>query len=125
MLVGEIYFWDTNKAKGRDSRDKYHLYIGECQWEDGHAFLFINKADYGGDFPLLKKDYSFFRLDVSYTSLSGIVSYTDKELQDFSPQLKGRLTKAHMQDLFNAVAGCRTMVNREILLVGNALKAAF
>lgn len=61
MQVGEIYFWDTNKAKGHDSRDKYHLYIGECQWEDGHAFLFINKANYGGDFPLAKKDYEFFR----------------------------------------------------------------
>jgi hypothetical protein len=125
MLVGEIYFWETDKAKGHDSRDKYHLYIGECPWEDGHAFLFINKADYGGDFPLHKTDYDFFPLDVSYVSLSGIVPYTDTELKDASPGLKGRLTKAHIQDLFNAVAGCKTMVNREILLVGNALKAAF
>jgi hypothetical protein len=65
MQVGEIYFWNTDKAAGRDSRDKYHLYIGECSWEDGHAFLFISKADYGGDFSIHKKDYGVFPLDVS------------------------------------------------------------
>src|SRR5438067_13548462 len=104
MLVGEIYFWDTNKAKGHDSRDKYHLYIGECQWEDGHAFLFINKANSGADFALLKADYGFFPLGTSYISLTGIIPYNDKELAEASPELKGRLTVAHMQDLFNAVA---------------------
>jgi hypothetical protein len=30
-----------------------------------------------------------------------------------------------MQALFNAVAECRKMVAREVLLVGNALKVAF
>jgi hypothetical protein len=99
------------------------VYIGEC--EDGHAFLFISKADYGGDFAIHKKDYSFFPLAVSYISLAGIVPYTDRELKDGAPELKGRLTKPHMQQLFNAVAGCKKMVNREILLVGNALKVAF
>jgi hypothetical protein len=125
MHVGEIYFWNTDKATGHDSRNKYHLYIGDCPWENGHAFLFISKADYGGDFAVYKKDYGFFALDISYVSLSGIVSYTDQELKDAAPQLKGRLSKDHMQQLFNAVAGCKTMVNREILLVGNALKGAF
>lgn len=125
MLVGEIYFWDTNKAKGHDSRDKYHLYIGESQWDDGRAFLFINSTDYGGDFALAKADYRFFPLEISYISLSGIVPYTDQELAAAAPELKGRLTAAHMQALFNAVAGCKTMTPREILLVGNALKAAF
>ena len=79
MLVGEIYFWDTNKVKGHDSRDKYHLYIGECQWEDGHAFLFINKADFGGNFALAKRDYGFFPLETSYVGLSGIICYSKKE----------------------------------------------
>jgi hypothetical protein len=125
MHVGEIYFWNTDKAVGHDSRDKYHLYIGECPWENGHAFLFINKADYGGDFPLHKNDYTFFPLDVSYIGLAGIIPYTDAELKTAVPILKGRLTKDHMQQLFNAVAGCKKMVNREILLVGNALKVAF
>jgi len=125
MQTGEIYYWDTDKAAGHDSRFKYHLYIGECPWEDGHAFLFINKADYGGDFPLHKKDYDFFPLDVSYIGLGGIIPYTDQQLKDAAPELKGCLTKDHMQQLFNAVAGCKTMVNREILLVGNALRVAF
>jgi hypothetical protein len=101
------------------------LYIDECPWEDGYAFLFINKTDYGDDFPLHTKDYSFFPLSISFVGLAGIIPYTDKELQDAAPQLKGRLTKAHMQQLFNVVAGCKKMVSREILLVGNALKAAF
>jgi hypothetical protein len=123
MLSGEIYFWDTNKAKGHDSRDKYHLYLCESQWDDGHAFLFINKADYGGDFPLAKADYPFFPLQTSYVSLSGIIPYTDQELA--IAILKGRLSTAHMQALFNAVAGCKTMTPREILLAGNALKTGF
>ena len=123
MLVGEIYFWDTNKAKGHDSRDKYHLYICESQWDDGHAFLFINKTDYGGDFALSKTDYPFFPLQTSYISLSGIIPYTDQELT--TAVLKGRLTKAHMQALFNAVAASNTMVERETLLIGNALKSEF
>lgn len=125
MLVGEIYFWNTDKAKGHDSRDKYHLYIGESQWDSGHAFLFISKADYGGDFVLAQSDYKFFPLATSYVSLSGIVSYTDQEIAAAAPELKGRLTSAHMQNLFNAVAGCKTMTPREILLVGNALKTGF
>lgn len=125
MQVGEIYFWDTNKAKGRDSRHKYHLYIAESAWDDGHAFLFINKTDYGGDFPISNVDYEFFPLETSYISLSGVVCYTDDEITTAKPELKGRLSKGHMQDLFNAVGGCKTMVQREILLVGNALKAAF
>ena len=125
MLVGEIYFWDTNKARGHDSRDKYHLYICESQWDDGHAFLFINKTDYGGDFALAKADYPFFPLQTSYISLSGIIPYTDQELAAATPELKGRLTAAHMQALFNVVAGSKTMVAREVLLVGNALKTGF
>jgi hypothetical protein len=125
MLVGEVYFWNTDKAKGHASRDKYHLYIGECPWEDGHAFLFISKADYGGDFAIAKADYGFFQLETSYISLSSIIPYTEEELAAVNPELKGRLTKPHMQALFNPVAGCKTLVTREQNLVGNALKAAF
>jgi hypothetical protein len=125
MRVGEIYLWNTDRAAGHDSRNKYHLYVGECQWENGHAFLFINKADYGDDFAIYKKDYAFFPLDVSYIGLGGIIPYTDQDLKECIPQLKGRLTKAHMQELFNAIAGCKKMPSREILLVGNALKGAF
>src|SRR5712671_1955501 len=105
MLVGEIYYWDTNKAAGHDSRFKYHLYIGESARDDGHAFLFINKADYGGDFALSKNDYSLFPLGTSYIGLGNIVCYSDQELADAAPELKGRLTAAHMKELFNAVAG--------------------
>jgi hypothetical protein len=125
MDVGEIFLWNTDKAKGHESRDKYHLYVSECQWEDGHAFLFISKADYGGDFPIYKSDYGFFPLDTSYISLSGIVPYSDKEIQDARPERKGQLSKQHMQDLFHAVAGTEKMVEREKLLVGNALRIAF
>jgi hypothetical protein len=126
MQVGEIYYWDTDKAKGHDSRFKYHLYISECPWEDGHAFLFVNKANQTGqDFAISKNDYPFFPLDTSYVGLGGIIPYTDNELVAAAPELKGRLRNLHMQALFNAAAGCNTMTGREILLVGNALKVAF
>lgn len=125
MQTGEIYYWNTDKAKGHESRNKYHLYIGECQWENGHAFLFINSGKYGSDFEISKADYSFFTAEKSYISLTGIVSYTEKEIREAAPTLKGSLTQQHLRDLFHAVAGCKTMPNREILLVGNALKTAF
>jgi hypothetical protein len=98
MQVGEIYYWNTDKAAGHDSRFKYHVYIGEC--EDGHAFLFISKADYGGDFAIHKKDYSFFPLAVSYIMLSGHCALYRSRTKDGAPELKGRLTKPHMQQLF-------------------------
>jgi hypothetical protein len=124
MQVGEIYYWDTNKAIGYDSRFKYHMYVGAS--DDGHAFLFINKVDYGGDdYPLAKADYGFFALDTSYVSLTGVISYTDNELTAAQPELKGRLSAADLQGLFNSVAGCKTMTRSEVLLVGNALKTEF
>jgi hypothetical protein len=125
MQVGEIYYWDTDKAAGHDSRFKYHLFICEPDWNTDHSFLFINKADYGGDFALSKADYDFFTIDPSYIGLGSVIPYTTDELAAVVPELKGRLSNQHMQDLFNAVLGCKKMTGSEKKLVGNALRVAF
>jgi hypothetical protein len=54
-----------------------------------------------------------------------MVTYTDNELADANPVLVGRLSKEHMQALFNAIAGSDTMERWQIRLVCDALKAAF
>jgi hypothetical protein len=126
MKVGEIYFWPTNKAIGYDSRDKYHIYICAGDWRDGgHTFLFISKADYGGDFQILKRNYNFFPLEVSFISCSSVVTYTDDELKATNPELKGRLTNSDMQALFAAIAASESMEGWNIKKVCEALKSAF
>lgn len=124
MQAGEIYFWNTDRATGHDTRDKYHLYVceGGAGYEDLHTFLFINKRDYGGDYAIHKTDYGFFSLDVSY--VGGVVTYTADELKAASPVLKGRLSTAHLAGLCASVAGSETMTGYEQKHVYNALMAA-
>jgi hypothetical protein len=55
-------------------------------------------------------------LETSYVGLTGIIPYTDGEIRNAAPELKGRLSSDHMKELFNAVAGCRTMTGREFSL---------
>jgi hypothetical protein len=125
MKLGEIYVWDTDKAVGHDSRKKYHVFICPADWREGHTFLFISKADYGGDFAISNDDYKFLPIPVSYVSCTSIVCYTDQELADCKSQLVGQLLVEHMKALFNAVQGSEIMEQRNILRVCNALRAAF
>jgi hypothetical protein len=126
MQVGEIYYWDTQKAAGHASRFKYHVFISEPDgiFQD-HLFLFISSADYGSDFAISKTDYPFFTNATSYISVGGVIQYSDSELKAAAPQLKGRMTQQHMQDLFNAILKAGKMPGREEKCVCNALKAAF
>lgn len=125
MILGEIYRWDTDQAIGHVLRRKYHIYLGEAGWRvDGHAFLFISSADYGGDYPLSKVDYPFFTNPLSYVSCNGIVSYSDAELAFADPQLMGSLSPLHLAALRNAVAASETMEGWQINLVCNFLAAA-
>jgi len=94
MDLGEIYVWDTDKAKGYDIRQKYHVYICEPDWQYEHTFLFVSKANYNGDYPIYHKDYPFLSLEVSY--VGDCVFYSDAELTASKPRLLGKLTKAHL-----------------------------
>jgi hypothetical protein len=58
MELGDIYYWETDRVSGYDTRFKYHVFITAGDWKfDGNVFLFINKADYGGDYKITKADY--------------------------------------------------------------------
>jgi hypothetical protein len=122
MKLGEIYVWDTPKAAGHESRRKYHVYVCPADWRDGHTFLFVSKADYGGDFAISNKDYPFFPLPTSYISCGSIVCYEDAELAAVKPKLEGQLSKEHMTALYHAIAASETMEQWKILRVCNALK---
>ncbi len=103
MKIGEIYYFVTTKATGHQSRPKYHLYIGELGWRlEGHGFLFINKNNLDDGYPLYKKDYEFFPLEVSF--VSGLVGYDQQELDDSKLKLCGQLSKTHLSELYRAVS---------------------
>ena len=65
MNLGEVYYWVTDQAAGYTTRPKFHVYLCEVGWESegDHAFLFINKSNYGGDYYAISNtDYDFLTL---------------------------------------------------------------
>jgi hypothetical protein len=124
MNVGEIFYWVTDQAKGHESRPKYHLYICEGDWEEDNTFLFISKADYGGDYKIKKADYPFFELDESYISCGSIVTYSDDRLSKFDQKPLGKLSKQHLGELHQAILDSDTMEGRLIKRVCNAIRPA-
>lgn len=123
MKLGEIYLWETDQAKGHESRDKYHLYIRDATWRtQAHTFLFINKSDYGGDYRVTKADYDFFTLKESYVSCGSIVTYTDQKLADFKPEYKGRLSIKHLKELHDAVAASETLEGWKINMICDVIR---
>ncbi|MGH6714141.1 MAG: hypothetical protein ACREEK_34940 [Bradyrhizobium sp.] len=123
MQVGDIFLWNTDQAAGHAARDKYHVYICESDWRVGHTFLFISKANYGCDYEILKSDYTFFPLDRSYISCTGIIHYDDAELAAFPQQALGRLSRKHLLELSAAIQAGGAMVEWEMQRVCNAIAA--
>ncbi len=122
MQLGDILYFETNKALGHESRPKYHVYISLGDWRlDGHVFLFINKSDYGSDYKILKVDYSFFELDYSFVGCGGVITYSAHELQSMSPQFKGRLSTEHIKQLYKCVQDSDRMTGHEIRFVCNSI----
>ena len=125
MKLGEIYVWVTDQAFGHQVRRKYHIYLCEAGWRtQGHAFLFISSADYGGDYPIRNADYGFLKNEVSYVSCGNIVTYSDDEVAAAKPEKVGSLSLGHLKDLYQAVAASETMEQWQIDLVCKALKPA-
>jgi hypothetical protein len=113
--------WETDQALGHEIRNKIHIFICEEDAFDGHTFLFISSADYGGDFKLLQSEYEFLTHD-SFVSIGRIVCYTDTQLATYKIKAVGQLTKEHLQKLFHTVQGSETMEGKDIKRVCNALK---
>jgi hypothetical protein len=121
MKLGEVLLWETDQALGHSSRSKLHIFICEEDGFDGHTFLFISSADYGGDFKVSKSDYNFLSYD-SFVSIGRIVCYTTEQLATYKIESVGQMKKEHLQQLFHAVQGSETMEGKDIKRVCNVLK---
>jgi len=123
MNVGDILVWETARAKGFDQRRKYHLYIGDAGWrEDGLAFLFINSADYGGDFKIGRVNYTFLSKEVSFIGCNGLVVYPEDELRQYQIVKCGELRKQDANGLHDALASSETMECWQIRLCCDAIR---
>ena len=123
MNVGDIFVWVTNQAIGYEARKKYHVYLCDAGWRaEGHAFLFISKADYGGDYAIRKADYGFLSLEISFVSCNSIVCYSEADLLAARPQKVGQLSKAHLAELVRVISDSDIMEQWQINLACNALR---
>jgi hypothetical protein len=124
MNLGDIFYWNTEKAIGYDSRLKYHIYICPADAWDDHTFLLINKSPWGDELKITQADYPFLLYD-SYVGCNAVVTYTDAELASLNERPVGQLTKKHLQELFNKLADPYTMERMQAKRLCNALKTAF
>lgn len=125
MKVGSVYKWVTTKAKGYDERTKYHVFICEGDWQDGHTFLFISSEDIdvGGDYQITKPPYDFLTKPISFISCSSIVTYTEEELAAMGDPI-GQLSVEHLTELHQALANSDTMTAKHIKRCCNAIMDA-
>lgn len=127
MDIGDIVYFTITKAKGHDTRPKYHVYLFVGDWrDDGECgFLFINKSNaYGDGFEIKKAEgYNFLDLDVSYISCSAPVCYTPEELKKLKPQSEGRLRDEDIEPLIAHVQGSHVLEEHHIQKICTALRA--
>lgn len=77
MVLGGVYYFTSDRMVGHESRDKYHIYLGEIDhWlaDDDQAFMAINKADNGGCCPIATADCPSLQYD-SFVGCNGLVFY--------------------------------------------------
>jgi hypothetical protein len=124
MNLGDVFYWQTPKVKGHDSRPKFHIYVCPPDGWDDNTFLLINKSPWGDELKITQAEYPFLKYD-SYIGCNGIVTYTDMEVAMFDQTPVGQISKAHMQQLFNILADPLAMEAMQAKRLCNALKAAF
>lgn len=124
MKLGDVFYWETQKAVGHDSRSKFHVYICAADNWDDHTFLLINKSPWGDELKITKADYPFLSYD-SYIGCNGVVTYTDAELAKFDKKPVGTISKNHLKALFNILADPEAMEVMQAKRLCGALKAAF
>lgn len=121
MLVGEIYKWTTNKAKGHGTRDKYHIFICEHGVYQ-NIFLFVNTANYHQDYLITQLEYPCFTKPESFIGCEDVVCYENQEISHLSPtDCLGQLTPDFMAKLSAHLANSETMEGKLINIVCGAL----
>jgi hypothetical protein len=124
MKTGDIFYWDTNKAKGQDQRNKYHIFICPADWQEDNTFLFICSVSYFGDFKITKEDWAEMPKTESSIGCSSPVFYSDSELTEYKISCVGRLTVACMKRLAKHVQDSETLERRYINRILTALHLA-
>lgn len=117
------FFIGILKAIGYESRNKYHVYICEENWQFPNTFLFISKANYSNDFLICKADYPFLPLPQSFIGCEQPVMYTDDELAQLAQRPIGNLIAPHYDELANHLLGCDVMEKRHIDRICKALRS--
>jgi hypothetical protein len=122
MKLGEIFKWQTDKAKGHETRQKYHIFI--CNSDGQNFFLFISSLDWFQDYKLVKSpEHEFLDYD-SYVSCSSVIPYSDAELSLFDSTPVGQLTPTNLKELRDALIAAETMPMGDLNIVCKALAAA-
>ncbi len=125
MKTGEIYKWQTSKARGHDKRYKYHVFIGKDA-QNGNVTLLINSANYFNEgFELRKSDYPFFSNEASYIGCTSSVNYSDKEIQAIPEEsYKGTLNTEHFKQLREHISKSEVLELRFIDFICGKLDTA-
>lgn len=124
MKTGEIYCWDTDKAKNHAQRKKYHIFICAADWQDDNTFMFICSSTYFSDFEITKADWKEMPKERSAISCSSPIFYSDAELTCHKIPPVGKLTVECMKRLARHVQDSETLERRYIRKIVEALHAA-
>lgn len=124
MKTGDIYCWDTDKAKSHAQRKKYHIFICAADWQDDNTFMFICSTAYFSDFEITQADWKEMPKAASAISCSSPVFYSDSELQQYKMVRVGKLTIDCMKRLARHVENSETLERRHIRKILAALHLA-
>ena len=127
MAIGDIYFFQSDRARGHAQRNKYHIEVCEGDWRDDGdcVFLFINKSNaYDDGFEIRKANgYAFLQLDISFIACSSPISYEDDYLQNHAGNPVGRIRNEDIQLLIDHIQASRVMEEHYIKRIVEALAA--
>jgi len=127
MECCEIFFFSSDKARGHEQRNKFHLYVCEAnERDDGdRIFLFINKSNsYADGFEIRKADgYPFLLLDFSFIGCSATVAYLDEYLDGHIGEPVGKLRKEDIDPLITHLEASTVLEDHNIHRISAALRA--
>lgn len=124
MAIGDVFYFNSTKVVGYETRNKYHIFLGKTdnfRAPAEYCFLLISSADYGNCFPISFADYGEFLTHDSFISCSNMVFYNSDELREEKPKLVGSIRTDHLVDLRNHLADHEVMENWQIAVACKAL----
>ena len=122
MIIGGIYKWATQRARGHQSREKYHIFISETS-SSRNVFLFVNSINYYDEgFELKNNDYPCFPKASSFIGCTSVVIYNNSEISHLSDNdCLAVLSDTHKQALANHISQSEVMEQRHINLIFSSL----